>query len=109
LIKKGVVRLNRFLIAFVCIASLMDAMLTDIGLRLQLIDEANPLMRYLYEHSYLLFYGFKIILPLSLFFLAAKVGKRLLINSLFRLSAVVYAGILLLHYYWITTSLNLTA
>lgn len=101
--------MNRFLIAFICIASFLDAILTDIGLRHQWIDEANPIMRYLYDYSYIAFYGVKIVLPLSLFFLAAKVGKRLFILRLSRLSAIVYVGILLLHYYWISTTINLTA
>lgn len=103
---KGVFPLSRNLIIFLCIASLMDAGLTDIGLRLQLIDEANPIMEFLYDHSYIAFYGIKIILPLSLFFIGAKVGKRLLINNLFRLSTVIYVGILLLHAYWISTSFS---
>ena len=98
--------MSRTLIIFLCIASLLDAGLTDMGLRMQLIGEANPIMAFLYEHSYLAFYGIKIILPLSLFFIAAKVGKRLLINHFFRLSTVVYIGIFLLHAYWISTSLS---
>lgn len=101
--------MNRILIAFVTLASMMDAFLTDIGLRLQLIDEANPLMRFLYEHSYAGFYALKFLLPLSLFFLAARVGKRVLVSGLFRLSVIVYAGILLLHYYWISATLGATA
>lgn len=98
--------MNRYLILFLCMASLLDAGLTDIGLRLDLIGEANPVMRFLYENNYLAFYGIKIILPFSLFFLAAKVGKRMLISNLFRLSAVVYAGILLMHTFWISASLT---
>jgi hypothetical protein len=98
--------LSRTLIIFLCIASLMDAGLTDVGLRLQLIGEANPIMAFLYDHSYVAFYGIKIILPLSLFFIAAKVGKRLLINNLFRLSAVIYVGILIMHTYWISESIS---
>ncbi|OCT14156.1 hypothetical protein A8709_25260 [Paenibacillus pectinilyticus] len=98
--------MSRTLIIFLCIASLLDAGLTDMGLRMQLIGEANPIMAFLYEHSYLAFYGIKIILPLSLFFIATKVGKRVLINNLFRFSTVVYMGILLLHTYWISTSLS---
>ncbi|MDR6549552.1 DUF5658 family protein [Paenibacillus qinlingensis] len=98
--------MSRTLIIFLCIASLLDAGLTDIGLRMNLIGEANPIMAFLYEHSYVAFYGIKIILPLSLFFLAAKAGKRLLIQNLFRFSTIVYLGILLLHAFWISTSFS---
>jgi hypothetical protein len=63
-------------------------------------------MRFLYDHLYIGFYAFKIILPLSLFFLIAKAGKGLLVKGLFRLSVVVYVGILCMHYYWITATLN---
>ncbi|TVY10422.1 DUF5658 family protein [Paenibacillus cremeus] len=100
--------MNRLLIGFVLIASVLDAGLTDIGLRLHLIGEANPIMEFLYEHMYLGFYALKIALPLSLFFLAARIGKRLLIRGLLNLSVVVYVGILLMHYYWITSSLSVT-
>jgi hypothetical protein len=101
--------MNRILIAFVLLASTADACLTDAGLRLHLIDEANPLMRFVYDHSFAAFYACKILLPLSLFFLAAKVRKRVLITGLFRLSVAVYAGILLLHYYWLSVSIGATA
>ncbi len=107
--RTGVIPLNRILLVFILIASILDASLTDIGLRLQLIGEANPLMRFLYDHLYIGFYAFKIILPLSLFFLIAKAGKGLLVKGLFRLSVVVYVGILCMHYYWITATLNVNA
>lgn len=98
--------MSRTLIIFLCMASLLDAGLTDMGIRLQLIGEANPIMGFLYEHSYLAFYGIKIILPISLFFIAARVGKHLFINHLFRFSTIVYMGILLLHAFWISSSLS---
>lgn len=98
--------MNRMLIGFVLLASVLDAGLTDVGLRLQLIGEANPIMSFLYDHMYIGFYAFKIMLPMSLFFFLAKVRKGLLISGLFRLSVVVYAGILCMHYYWISASLN---
>lgn len=98
--------MSRTLIIFLCMASLLDAGLTDLGLRLQLIGEANPVMKFLYEHSYLAFYGIKIILPISLFFIAAKVGKRVFIHHLFRFSTVVYMGILLMHAFWISSSIS---
>jgi hypothetical protein len=107
--RTGVIPLNRMLLVFILIASILDASLTDIGLRLQLIGEANPLMRFLYDHLYIGFYAFKIILPLSLFFLIAKAGKGLLVKGLFRLSVIVYVGILCMHYYWITATLNVNA
>ncbi|WP_127587840.1 DUF5658 family protein [Paenibacillus koleovorans] len=100
--------MNRLLIAFVCVASCLDALLTDLGLRMGLIGEANPIMRFLYENSYYSFYALKIALPLSLFILAARVGQRLLIHRLFRFSAFVYAAILLLHTFWLTASINPT-
>ncbi|WP_127586631.1 DUF5658 family protein [Paenibacillus koleovorans] len=101
--------MNRILVGFLLIASILDASLTDIGLRLHLIGEANPIMAYLYEHAYIGFYAFKIVLPLSLFYLLARVRKSIVIKSLVNLSVLVYIGILGLHYFWITASFNLTA
>ncbi|MFK7697041.1 DUF5658 family protein [Paenibacillus sp. HJGM_3] len=101
--------MNRIWIAFILIASILDASLTDIGLRLHLIGEANPIMSFLYDHMYVGFYALKIILPLSLFFLMAKIGKGMLVHGLFRLSVLVYVGILGMHYYWISASLSLHA
>ncbi|MGG1515059.1 DUF5658 family protein [Paenibacillus oryzisoli] len=98
--------MTRSLILFICIASLLDAGLTDFGLRYELIGESNPIMAFLYDHAYPAFYGVKIFFPLSLFFLAAKIGKHRLVHSLFRLSVVVYMGILLMHAYWISASLS---
>jgi hypothetical protein len=101
--------MNRNLVTFVVIASILDAILTDVGLRHQLIVEANPIMRYLYENVYWSYYSVKILLPISLFFLIAKVGKQVLVSNLFRLAAVIYAGILIMHIYWITASAGATA
>ncbi|WNR42370.1 DUF5658 family protein [Paenibacillus roseipurpureus] len=98
--------MSRNLIIFLCLASLMDAGLTDMGIRLHVIGEANPVMRFLYEHSHLAFYGIKILIPIPLFFLAAKVSKHLYIKHLFRFSTICYMGILVMHAFWISSTLS---
>ncbi|MFN0225588.1 DUF5658 family protein [Paenibacillus sp. KR2-11] len=98
---------TRWLMIFLVAAGAADAFMTDFGLQAQMIEEANPLMRFLYENAYLLFYLVKIGLPVLLFILMRRV-KRTYIQRLLIVPAVVYAGVLVLHSFWFSAFLLMT-
>lgn len=87
------------------LASLTDAILTDFGLRLQVITEANPLMRFLYEHAYPLFYVTKAALPLALLLISERTAPKKYHIALIGTAYVVYAGVMVLHSRWMWLSL----
>ncbi|WP_438448167.1 DUF5658 family protein [Gorillibacterium sp. sgz5001074] len=90
---------------FLVIAGIVDASLTDLGLRLGLITEANPLMSQLYHSTVAGFYIVKILLPLILAcILFLRRPSRSLI-SLVSAAAFIYVGILLMHTYWTLSTL----
>ncbi|RAV03506.1 DUF5658 family protein [Paenibacillus sp. YN15] len=92
-------------IIFLVLAGLADAMLTDIGLRLQVITEANPFMRILYEQAYPLFYGVKLALPLLLLLISEKTAPQNYHKALIGVAFIVYTGVMLLHSFWMWNSL----
>lgn len=91
--------------AILLAAGLADAVLTDLGLRLQIITEANPFMRLIYMHAYPLFYGMKLILPLALLLLLPKFTPRKYHITLIGAACIIYAGVMLLHARWIMLTL----
>lgn len=91
--------------AILLAAGLADAALTDLGLRLQVITEANPLMRLIYMHAYPLFYGMKLFLPLALLLLSRHFTPKKYHLSLIGAACIIYAGVMLLHAHWIMLTL----
>lgn len=85
---------------FLC--SLLDASLTDFGLREHFITEANPLAWHLYEISPVLFYGWKLLLPLLLIFLYPKVLKRKSIRMGIKMTCYLFVVLMLYHGFWLT-------
>lgn len=82
--------------------SLLDAGITDFGLREHFITEANPLAWHLYELSPILFYGWKLILPLLLILLYPKVLKQRFIRTGIRVTCFLFMGLMLYHGFWLT-------
>lgn len=92
------------MIIFLLVANLLDAILTNIGIHYSFIAESNPLMKYVYEQSILLFYAIKIVLPLLLILLVTSkfVSKNeKVLNVLLTSAVIVYISILSLHGIWI--------
>ncbi|AZN40473.1 DUF5658 family protein [Paenibacillus albus] len=92
-----------FLITFILIASASDAVLTDLGLRSGIIQEANPFMDWLYHQSPLAFLLFKVMLPLLLLFLIPPKKVTKLLRSLMYITCSLYAVVLGMHGVWIAT------
>ncbi|REE93046.1 hypothetical protein A8990_102132 [Paenibacillus taihuensis] len=91
------------LLSFILIASLVDAFLTDIGIRSGMIIEANPFMSWLYHQSILAFFLFKVTLPLLLLFLIRpKISK--LLKGLIYITSGLYVFALAMHFVWIVTA-----
>jgi hypothetical protein len=93
-------RLYKYLSLFLLAAGLTDAILTDLGLKAGLIEEANPLMNALYKHSVVGFYALKIILPLLLVILLFKRLPSRKVAGMVSVAAFIYTGILVLHASW---------
>ncbi|MNC57354.1 hypothetical protein D3C75_1070110 [compost metagenome] len=95
-------RKSAFILIF---ASFADAMLTDFGLRLGVISEANPFMRFLYDQAYPLFYGVKLALPLILLLISERTAPRKYHQTLIGTAFIIYTGVLLLHVRWMWITL----
>lgn len=81
--------------------AVLDALFTDIGLRLTVIEEANPLMRWIYEQHVVYFYSIKIGLPLVLLLLFQSLKPRRIFALLLGPTVCLYLFVLGIHLYWI--------
>jgi hypothetical protein len=88
------------LILFIAAASFTDAVLTDLGIRLGSISEANPLMRSLYQWNAPAFFLLKLALPLLLLLITPKLLTKPLQNLLY-LTCGIYLCVLSLHSVWL--------
>ncbi|CAI6063380.1 DUF5658 family protein [Cohnella sp. JJ-181] len=89
---------NRYLLL---VLSVFDALATDTGIRLQLIGEANPIARALYETNVVLFYAYKTLLPLLLLFLLRHAPERRIVHLGTSLATALYGAVALYHAAWI--------
>ena len=93
--------LNGRMMLALCLLCLFDAAATDVGLQLEYIKEANPLMRMLYETDRFLFYAVKAGMPLLLWWMCASfAGRRWFRISVF-LCLSMYTAVGFFHIYWI--------
>ncbi|ARD48300.1 DUF5658 family protein [Sporosarcina sp. P33] len=88
-----------FLLACLC---LLDALFTDYGLRLGHIEEANPLVSYIYEKSIPLFYAVKLGLPLLLLYIVvtARFSGNIVRISL-TTALFLYIAVMFFHIFWL--------
>ncbi|WP_042357015.1 DUF5658 family protein [Bacillus rubiinfantis] len=91
---------------FLLFAGVLDAVMTHAGIALGLVKEANPLMRFVIELNWSLFYGIKIILPLLLVILALLRPITGKIKLLLLTACVCYSSILVYHLGWILLFAN---
>lgn len=94
----------KILFLIISFLNLADGLLTYIGIQLELIDEANPLMSSVWEISPFLFLALKIFLSIILFIFAytfstkhVKTWTIILIVPL-----LLYASIFAVHLTWIS-------
>jgi hypothetical protein len=83
--------------------TLFNAIFTDLGIRSHYIQEANPLMRFLYEKSIPSFYVTKLILPILLLFILLRMDPKPVIHVFLVVSLVLYLIVLIQHLSWMTT------
>ncbi|WP_169081530.1 DUF5658 family protein [Paenibacillus sp. PL91] len=88
-----------FGLLFLCFA---DAAFTDIGLRLQLIEELNPLVSRLYEWNLVGYYGMKLSLPVILILIYYRIKNRIWINPFILVTILLYFIVNLYHLIWIS-------
>lgn len=91
------------LIIILLIFSILDGLFTLWGLRLQLIEEGNPLMQQLINHKPIALMSVKIFLPI---FLGAVMWyirntSRKLVSYGLGIVLTGYSGVMILHGYWI--------
>jgi hypothetical protein len=88
------------LVLFIASASAIDALLTHIGIKLGIIQEANPLMDWLYERSETFFFLLKVSFPIMLLLiLPQRISKP--IRGLLLAACGVYLFVLSLHGVWL--------
>ncbi|MFD2672548.1 DUF5658 family protein [Marinicrinis sediminis] len=78
---------------------LLDAIFTDIGLRFNWIEEANPVMAIVYVMHPIFFYVVKLALPALLCVIVVRIHKRWF-RYLVRGVTFLYAFVLILHAHW---------
>lgn len=87
-----------FLLFCLC---MIDAIFTDFGIRFGHIEEANPLVRSLYDMNVIAFYLLKASLPILLFILMHYMRPSLIIRNLLIVALIIYTVIILIHISWI--------
>lgn len=87
-----------FLLVCLCV---IDTFFTDFGIRQGHIQEANPLMNFIYNWSIFGFYAFKILLPTSLLTLVHFMKPSTVIRHMTIFCLILYIFVLSLHIYWV--------
>jgi hypothetical protein len=87
---------------FLVLLATFDTIITDLGIRHNYIQEANPLMDSLYKTSIFSFYLIKMILPIVLLYILAKIEAKPYIRFLLGASLLLYVIVLTKHLYWMT-------
>lgn len=86
---------------FLLIAGALDAFLTHFGIASGIIEEGNPVMKFVMEKSWFHFYLIKILLPLvliGLYYFRPLTGR---IRTLLISASVLYFTVILFHMAWI--------
>jgi len=89
------------------IFNILDGLLTLWGLRLQLIEEGNPLMQQLITYKPIVLMTVKLLLPIILGAAMWHIrnASRKLISYGLGLVLTCYSGVMMLHGYWIIHAL----
>ena len=94
----------KFLFYYLLILNLGDGLITYLGLSQELIEEANPVMSYLYGVHPLLFLGLKATLSflLYLFIFKDNLPTKRWIKGITFLAAVIYTIAFFMHIHWLS-------
>lgn len=82
--------------------AIFDSISTDYGIRHNYIEEANPIMGFVYEASILGFYAIKVSLPFLLLYVLTKIEPKLYLRLLMGFSLFLYVIVLFQHIFWIS-------
>ena len=85
---------------------MLDALFTDIGIRHALIEEANPLMRFIYELSIPTFYSIKIGLPFVLLCCSLKIKPKPYLQLVVSSALLLYLAVIIMHVFWMLVALS---
>lgn len=94
-------RIYLVLIYLILILSFTDAFFTDIGIRYFSVEEGNPFAKLLYDYNILVFYGYKIILPLILISIYQFAKNSKWVNTGIIICLGLYIFINIYHMYWL--------
>ncbi|MDQ0057958.1 DUF5658 family protein [Paenibacillus harenae] len=97
---------TRFMFIGLLVCSFADAVFTDIGLRLRLIEELNPFIRYIYETDRFSYYGIKLLLPLLLLLLYPRLKPYKRLHVSISVTFAIYLAVILYHVLWLSISLS---
>ena len=89
-------------VVFLILLAILDAIFSDFGIRNNHIEEANPLMRFVYETSIFSFYLLKIGLPCLLLYFLLNLEPKLYLRLLIGFSLLLYFTVLLQHIFWMS-------
>lgn len=92
-------------IRVIIVLSFFDAFLTDIGILSNLVEEGNPIAKYLYDYNVAVFYGWKTLLPLSLLLLYRYIPNKMKHRKLILVTGIVYIMINIYHFTWLMLAL----
>lgn len=81
--------------------AICDSFITHFGLSNGYIEEANPIMRFVYETSILGFFSIKIILPILFIWIITKLKPNAFLQLLIAGALFLYAFVLFKHVYWL--------
>lgn len=93
------------LIGWIILFSVTDAFFTHMGIHFNMVEEANPFAKVLYDQNILLFYGFKVILPILLFVAYPYIKSKKILNVASTICFIVYLLVNLYHLFWICLAL----
>ncbi|MGQ4665906.1 DUF5658 family protein [Metabacillus halosaccharovorans] len=88
---------------FLALLNFVDGILTYIGLKLNLIEEANVVMRIIYEAEPICFLVVKALLSILLFTLCFyhKIPSNKVLKTISCVGASLYTFVMFIHIYWI--------
>lgn len=88
---------------YLALLNLIDGILTYIGLKLNLIEEVNVLMKIIYEAEPVYFLIVKTLLSILLFVLCfyQKIPNNFRMKTISLVGATLYTIVMFIHVYWI--------
>lgn len=96
----------RTMVALLIVFGFTDALFTDIGLRMRLIEELNPLVKAIYEWNVWSYYGWKLAIPSVLLPLLPRLQRKRWIGILLLLSTLIYAAVNVYHLFWVSLAIH---